>query len=173
MHTQKVCFVALTAMFLTTSLWAHAGSPTDRAQPEASNKKTSQKKGTNTASQGESIRSTTVEQSAKSPRDPQSGLPTGQRLHKPIVVETDKSSAAVVSTKQTDQASPKLSVTKPTDQASPKLSVTKPTDQASPKLSVKATDKASPGLLKQGSTTPLSASPAPTPAIKKGTTSKP
>ena len=160
MHTEKVCFVAFTAMFLTTSLWAHAGSPTDGAQPETSNKKTSQKKGTNTASQGESIPSTTVEQSAKSPRDPQSGLPTGQRLHKPIVVETDKSSAAVVSTKQTDQASPKLSVTKPTD-------------QASPKLSVKATDKASPGLLKQGSTTPLSASPAPTPAIKKGTTSKP
>ena len=156
---QKVCFAALTA-FLTISVWAHAGSPAGGGQAEASQKKTSQKKGTNTTSQGGSITPTRLGQSATSPRDPASGLPVGQRIHKPIVVETDKSSAAVVTTKSTDQASPKLAVTKPADQASPKLAVTKPTD------------KSSPGLLKQRSATLISTSPTPAPATKKGTTSK-
>ena len=156
MRTREVSFVALTAMFLTTSVWAHTDSPTGGAQAEASNKKTSLKKGTNANSHGGSIKPTTPDRSAKSPRDPQSGLPTGQRLHKPV-----------------DQASPKLAATKTTDKASPNLAVTKPTDQASPKLALtKTTDKASPGLLKQGFATPLSASPTPAPAIKKGTTSK-
>lgn len=54
---------------------------------------------------------------AASARDAASGLPTGKRMHKPIVL-----------TKETDKASPKFmnnsagkSITKQTDQASPKL----------------------------------------------------
>ena len=147
MYRQKVCFVALSAMFLTIGVWAHAGSPASGAQADASNKKTSQKKGTNASSQGGSVTPTRRGQSATSPRDPASGLPVGRQMHKPIIVDTNKSSVAVVTTKPTDQASPKLAVTKPTD-------------------------KSSPGLLKQRSATLISASPTPTPAIKKGTTSK-
>ncbi len=55
--------------------------------------------------------------SAALARDAASGLPTGKRMHKPIVI-----------TKETDKASPKLmnnsagkSITNQTDQASPKL----------------------------------------------------
>lgn len=81
MCRQKVCFVALTAMFLTIGVWAHAGSPASGAQAAASNKKTSQKKGTNTSSQSGSVTPTTLGQSATSPHDPASGLPVGQRMH--------------------------------------------------------------------------------------------
>jgi hypothetical protein len=136
MCTQKVWFVALAAMLLTllTPVRAHAGSPGDAAQAEASKKKTSQKKGTNTASQGGS--KVAADQAVKSPRDIATGQASGKRQHAPIT-----------GTKQNDKASPDLAVTK----------------QA---------DKASPILAKQGTAKALSAAPTPTPAIKKGTTSK-
>lgn len=149
MRTQNVFVVALITVFGTplTSVWVQAGSPTSAAQAEASNKATSQKKGTNTSAQGGSIRSSTVDQSANNPTDNATHMGTGRRIWKPIrvVKETDKSSATVVTTKPADQASPKLAVIKPADKSS---------------------------SLKQGVATPLSVSSTPAPAIKKGTTSK-